>query len=137
MFRQDDLLLGPTFSNKGNWTSWPPHEHRDTLEEVYVYFNMPAPAFGIQLAYNDLAYPDVMFPVRENDAMVVHHGYPSERCHPGTFHQFRLDPLCEKGSDRPKMGCGQCSTRIQTIEHMKTKLVRSDHLQSFIVFDDD
>jgi 5-deoxy-glucuronate isomerase len=89
------LLLGPTFSNKGNWTSWPPHEHRDTLEEVYVYFNMPAPAFGIQLAYNDLNYPDVMFPVRENDAMVVHHGFHPNVAIPGHSINF-VWILCAK-----------------------------------------
>lgn len=89
------LLLGPTFSNKGNWTSWPPHEHRDTLEEVYVYFNMPAPAFGIQLAYNDIAYPEVMFPVRENDAMVVHHGYHPNVAIPGHSINF-VWILCAK-----------------------------------------
>ena len=89
------LLLGPTFSNKGNWTSWPPHEHRDTLEEVYVYFDMPAPAFGIQLAYNDIKYPDVMFPVRENDAMVVHHGYHPNVAIPGHSINF-VWILCAK-----------------------------------------
>lgn len=77
------ILQGPTFSNKGNWTSWPPHEHRDTLEEVYVYFNMPSPAFAIQLAYNNTQYPDAMFAVRENDAVVVHHGYHPNVAIPG------------------------------------------------------
>lgn len=89
------ILLGPTFSNKGNWTSWPPHEHRNTLEEVYVYFDMPAPGFGIQLAYNDLNYPDVMIPVRENDAMVVHHGYHPNVSIPGHSINF-VWILCAK-----------------------------------------
>lgn len=89
------ILLGPTFSNNGNWTSWPPHEHRNTLEEVYVYFDMPAPSFGIQLAYNDLAYPDVMVPVRENDAMVVHHGYHPNVSIPGHSINF-VWILCAK-----------------------------------------
>lgn len=89
------LLMGPTFSNKGNWTSWPPHEHRDTLEEVYVYFDMPAPSFGIQLAYNDINYPDVMVPVRENDAMVVHHGFHPNVSIPGHSINF-VWILCAK-----------------------------------------
>ena len=42
------LLVGFTFSEPGNWTSWPPHEHGQMLEETYVYFNMPAPAYGFQ-----------------------------------------------------------------------------------------
>lgn len=95
------LLVGPTFSNKGNWTSWPPHEHRETLEEVYVYFNMPAPGFGIQLAYSDTQYPDVMVPVREGDAVVVHHGYHPNVAVPGHAINF-VWILCAKreGVDR-------------------------------------
>ncbi|HZE26302.1 MAG TPA: 5-deoxy-glucuronate isomerase, partial [Terriglobales bacterium] len=42
------LIAGFTDSEPGNWTSWPPHEHAAMLEEIYVYFNMPDPAFGIQ-----------------------------------------------------------------------------------------
>src|SRR5215471_6350340 len=45
------LLAGFTVSDPGNWTSWPPHEHAAMLEEIYVYFDMPPPAFGIQLVY--------------------------------------------------------------------------------------
>lgn len=95
------LLCGPTFSNKGNWTSWPPHEHRDTLEEVYVYFDMPAPAFGIQFVYNDTQYPEKIFPVRENDAVVVHHGYHPNVAVPGHAINF-VWILCAKkeGIDR-------------------------------------
>src|SRR5262249_9585724 len=47
------LLLGFTQSDPGNWTSWPPHEHAAMLEEIYVFFEMPPPAFGIQLVYDD------------------------------------------------------------------------------------
>ncbi len=45
------LVAGFTISEPGNWTSWPPHEHAKMLEEMYVYFDMPDPAFGIQLVY--------------------------------------------------------------------------------------
>lgn len=95
------ILMGPTFSDPGNWTSWPPHEHRDTLEEVYVYFDMPAPAFAIQLAYNDRQFPDVMVPVREDDAVVVHHGYHPNVAVPGHSVNF-VWILCAKreGTDR-------------------------------------
>ncbi len=52
------LLLGFTRSQPGNWTSWPPHEHTKILEEVYVYFDMPPPAFGIQLVYDRPETPE-------------------------------------------------------------------------------
>ncbi|HZY63513.1 MAG TPA: 5-deoxy-glucuronate isomerase, partial [Edaphobacter sp.] len=43
------LVAGITSSLPGNWTSWPPHEHAAMLEEIYLFFDMPSPAFGLQL----------------------------------------------------------------------------------------
>jgi 5-deoxy-glucuronate isomerase len=37
------LVAGFTYSEPGNWTSWPPHEHAAMLEEMYVFFDMPPP----------------------------------------------------------------------------------------------
>src|SRR6267142_6326486 len=45
------LIAGITQADPGNWTSWPPHEHAEMLEEVYVYFDMPEPAYGIHLVF--------------------------------------------------------------------------------------
>jgi 5-deoxy-glucuronate isomerase len=36
------ILAGFTTSEPGNWTSFPPHEHAKMLEELYVYYDMPA-----------------------------------------------------------------------------------------------
>jgi 5-deoxy-glucuronate isomerase len=69
------LLLGFTLSEPGNWTSWPPHEHEVMLEEMYVYFNMPRPAFGIQLVYTDTQYPELVVVVRDGDAVLMPAGY--------------------------------------------------------------
>src|SRR5229473_303217 len=52
------LIAGITQAEPGNWTSWPPHEHAALLEEMYVYFDMPEPAYGIQLVYNDTQNPE-------------------------------------------------------------------------------
>ena len=30
------IMAGVTFSDPGNWTSWPPHEHAAMLEEAYL-----------------------------------------------------------------------------------------------------
>ncbi|HMJ21245.1 MAG TPA: 5-deoxy-glucuronate isomerase, partial [Terriglobales bacterium] len=54
------LVAGFTVSEPGNWTSWPPHEHAKMLEEMYVYFNMPDPAFGIKLVYNHTEYTELV-----------------------------------------------------------------------------
>lgn len=77
------LLLGFTISEPGNWTSWPPHEHSKMLEEMYVYFNMPEPAFGLQLVYKDTAYPELVAPVRDGDAVLMPAGYHPNVSVPG------------------------------------------------------
>ena len=77
------LLAGFTISEPGNWTSWPPHEHAKMLEEMYVYINMPAPAFGLQLVYTDTDYPELVVPVREGDAVLMPAGYHPNVSVPG------------------------------------------------------
>jgi len=77
------LLIGFTFSEAGNWTSWPPHEHAKMLEEIYVYFNMPEPAYGIQLVYNDTKYPELVTVVRDGDAVLMPSGYHPNVSVPG------------------------------------------------------
>ncbi len=77
------LVAGFTISEPGNWTSWPPHEHAKTLEEMYVYFGMPDPAFGIQLVYNHTDYPEVVTVVRDGDAVLMPSGYHPNVSVPG------------------------------------------------------
>jgi 5-deoxy-glucuronate isomerase len=77
------LLVGFTFSEPGNWTSWPPHEHGKMLEELYVYFDMPAPAYGIQLVYNDTEYPELVTIVRDGDAVLMPSGFHPNVSVPG------------------------------------------------------
>jgi 5-deoxy-glucuronate isomerase len=77
------VVFGFTYSDPGNWTSWPPHEHAELLEEMYVYFNMPAPAFGLQLVYNNTEYPELIVPVREGDAVLMPSGYHPNVSIPG------------------------------------------------------
>ncbi|HEX2877397.1 MAG TPA: 5-deoxy-glucuronate isomerase [Polyangiaceae bacterium] len=77
------ILMGFTKSQPGNWTSWPPHEHTELLEEVYVYFDMPAPAFGIQLVYTDPQTPEFVSIVRDGDAVLMPAGYHPNVAAPG------------------------------------------------------
>lgn len=69
------LLVGFTVSQPGNWTSWPPHEHEKMLEEMYVFFDMPPPAFALQLVYRDTDCPELIVPVRDGDAVMIPAGY--------------------------------------------------------------
>ena len=77
------LVVGFTQADPGNWTSWPPHEHASMLEEMYVYFNMPDPAYGIQLVYNNTEYPELVTVVRDGDAVLMPSGYHPNVSVPG------------------------------------------------------
>ena len=77
------IMAGVTFSEPGNWTSWPPHEHAVLLEEAYLYIDMPAPAFGVQLVYTDAHEPELATIVREGDVVLMPQGYHPNVAAPG------------------------------------------------------
>lgn len=77
------LVIGFTQAEPGNWTSWPPHEHAELLEELYVYFDMPAPSFGIQLVYNNAEEPELVTVVRDGDVVLMPSGYHPNVSVPG------------------------------------------------------
>jgi 5-deoxy-glucuronate isomerase len=77
------LLIGITQSDPGNWTSWPPHEHAKMLEEIYVYFDMPAPAYGLQMVYQNTAEPELVAVVRDGDAVMIPGGFHPNVAVPG------------------------------------------------------
>jgi 5-deoxy-glucuronate isomerase len=77
------ILAGVTFSAPGNWTSWPPHEHAAILEEAYLYIDMPAPSFGLQLVYTDATEPEIATIVREGDVVLMPQGYHPNVAAPG------------------------------------------------------
>jgi 5-deoxy-glucuronate isomerase len=77
------IMAGVTFSEHGNWTSWPPHEHAAMLEEAYLYIDMPAPAFGIQLVYTNPREPELATIVREGDVVLMPQGYHPNVAAPG------------------------------------------------------
>ena len=77
------IMAGVTFSEQGNWTSWPPHEHAAMLEEAYLYIDMPAPAFSIQLVYQDKQDPELATIVREDDVVLMPQGYHPNVAAPG------------------------------------------------------
>jgi 5-deoxy-glucuronate isomerase len=77
------LLAGVTSSRPGNWTSWPPHEHGAMLEELYVYYDMPPPAFGVQFVYTNPEEPELVTLVRDGDAVLMPRGYHPNVSVPG------------------------------------------------------
>jgi 5-deoxy-glucuronate isomerase len=81
--RAGRLMAGVTFSQPGNWTSWPPHEHAAMLEEAYLYVDMPRPAYGVQLVYTSDAEPELATIVREGDIVLMPQGYHPNVAAPG------------------------------------------------------
>ncbi len=75
------LMTGVTMSAPGNWTSWPPHEHAATQEEMYLFFDMPR--FGTQYVYTDPTTPELITPVYQDDAVVIVKGYHPNVAVPG------------------------------------------------------
>jgi 5-deoxy-glucuronate isomerase len=77
------IVAGVTFSEPGHWTSWPPHEHSEMLEEAYLYVNMPAPSFGVQLVYTNASEPELVTIVHEGDVVIMPRGYHPNVAAPG------------------------------------------------------
>jgi 5-deoxy-glucuronate isomerase len=77
------ILAGVTQSEPGNWTSWPPHEHASMLEELYVYYDMPDPSFGVQFVYTNTEEPELVALVRDGDAVLMPSGFHPNVSIPG------------------------------------------------------
>jgi 5-deoxy-glucuronate isomerase len=77
------IMAGFTRSEPGHWTSWPPHEHGAMLEELYLFFDMPPPAFGVQFLFTDREAPELAVMVRDGDAVAMPAGYHPNVAIPG------------------------------------------------------
>ena len=69
------IICGITESEEGKWTSWPPHQHTNDLEEVYCYFDIPKPSFALHLASREPGKIEAVHPVSEGDCVIVPEGY--------------------------------------------------------------
>lgn len=77
------LMMGLCRGEAGGWTVWPPHEHGEQREEVYVYFDM-GDAFAVQCVYEDMERPLAVAMVRDGDLVSVPRGYhPNAGCPAG------------------------------------------------------
>ena len=63
---------------------------RDLAEELYVYYDMPPEAFGIQMVYTDKIEPERIEMVRDGDVVIMPQGLPPERLDPGPPHLVPL-----------------------------------------------
>ncbi len=81
--RASRLLAGFTVGTPGAWTSWPPHEHDESKEEFYLFFDMPAPAMSVQLVYASPDRPACCEPVQDGDCVAIPWGYHPTAAAPG------------------------------------------------------
>ena len=94
-------MAGVTFSEPGHWTSWPPHEHAALLEEAYLYIDMPAPSFGVQLVYSNPGEPELVTIVREGDVVLMPKGYhPNVAAPGGSINFLWMMAANREGEDR-------------------------------------
>lgn len=84
------LLCGLTWGQDGGWTSWPPHQHENDLEEVYCYFDMDYPKFGMHLSYlNSGEFNEIVSHVVQSGSMVLApKGYHPTVASPGTVNTY-------------------------------------------------
>ena len=69
------LICGLTWSDEGAWSSWPPHQHENDLEEAYCYFDMDAPNFGIHVSFLKSGKPTHAQIVQSGDVVLAPKGY--------------------------------------------------------------
>ena len=69
------LITGLTWGRNGGWTSWPPHQHEADLEEVYCYFDLEPPRFGLHLSYREPGLPEAAHLVSTGDCVIAPRGY--------------------------------------------------------------
>jgi 5-deoxy-glucuronate isomerase len=74
------------------------------LEEAYLYIDMPAPAFGIQLVYTDKNDPEVATIVREGDLVLMPQGYHPNVAAPGGSINFLWMMAANREQDDRKYG---------------------------------
>lgn len=82
------IIAGYTWGQEGMWTSWPPHQHEEHLEEVYVYFDMPENQFGLNLVFNDDLSDFYAHKVESGDLVAMPSGYHPTVAAPGVKNTY-------------------------------------------------
>lgn len=77
------LICGITVGEEGGWTSWPPHQHSEELEEVYCYFDIPAPQKAFHLSSRNVGEIEHIHQVSTGDCVVIPEGYHPTCAMPG------------------------------------------------------
>ena len=71
------------------------------LEEAYLYFDMPAPSFGVQLVYTDPEEPELVVVVRDGDVVIMPRGFhPNVAAPGGSINFLWMMAARREGDDR-------------------------------------
>ncbi len=86
----NSLLIGETFNEPGQWSSYPPHKHENDdipneslQEEVYYYKFEPRQGFGFQRIYTDDRSLDETLTIEQSDVSIIPKGYHPVAAAPG------------------------------------------------------
>jgi 5-deoxy-glucuronate isomerase len=82
------LIAGWTWGRPGGWTSWPPHQHEKDLEEVYAYFDITPPLFGLHMSYRESGKPEAVHTVSSGDFVIAPRGYHPTVAIPGVRNSY-------------------------------------------------
>ena len=84
------LLVGETFNEIGNWSSYPPHKHdvergaeETALEELYYFQVSPEQGFGAQFLYTGDGALNEAYRVGHGDVTLLPRGYHPVAAAPG------------------------------------------------------
>jgi 5-deoxy-glucuronate isomerase len=76
------IIVGETFNEPGNWSSFPPHKHdhyepgvEANMEEVYYYQLNPQEGFGLQSIYTKDNSLNETYRVQNGDTFLIPGGY--------------------------------------------------------------
>jgi 5-deoxy-glucuronate isomerase len=71
------------------------------VRNTYLYVDMPAPGWGIQLVYSDPGAPELVAVVREGDCVLMPKGYhPNVAAPGGAINFLRMMAANREGEDR-------------------------------------
>ncbi|MFD1776211.1 5-deoxy-glucuronate isomerase [Paenibacillus rhizophilus] len=103
--RASRIVTGITSGQDGAWTSWPPHHHSDTLEEIYFYFDIPADGFGVHVGMlmDGTEQAEI---VRSGDAVIIPNGYHPTVASPGARMKY-IFFLGAKGSEEDRRAASE------------------------------
>jgi 5-deoxy-glucuronate isomerase len=97
----DRLLAVEVLTPEGNWSSYPPHKHDETipgvenaLEEIY-YFEVSGGGFGYQRAYGPEV--DILREVRSGDTVLLPSGYHGPSMAAPGYHLYYLNVMAGPG----------------------------------------